>query len=513
MGSGVYVIVLMVLTSGSLALQWISPDLSSGTLVYACVGQDVSLPWKYQTEAAEHVIDVEWRFRGQDQTETIIATSVGNQFFPQPTIIQHVTFLSDAGIRLASVTSQDGGQYTVNVNVNLHGSVITHSQNATVSVTEPPVLSHHKLHVHLLPGVTNDNRTGQWHAQLSCGIFTNIGNPPANVVVTTPLNETVASTSFENGNFMVLLPNPVLSGRYACQLVEGPSTSCLEAGSTPLYKDYTQVNGFKVQLDVTAATLATLRSELKAERDALFNCNQRVAELTGLSASTTDRPQVEIHRPVDCTDVQRYSNVSGVHTLYIGNTSFPVYCDQDTDGGGWTVFQRRQDGSVNFTRLYHEFETGFGDPHGEFWLGLKNIHQLTSQAEYDLRVDMEDFEHNSTYALYNNFSIADGTDKYRLHLGSLVTGPSANSGHMSYNDGFQFSALGNDNSGYNCVATRRGTGWWFGNCTWVNPNGLYLHGYEALASGDTESKIIWNSFRGHHYSLKRIEMKVRRHIR
>ena len=79
----------------------------------------------------------------------------------------------------------------------------------------------------------------------------------------------------------------------------------------------------------------------------------------------------------------------------------------ETDGGGWTVFQRRQDGSVDFNRSWVDYERGFGNLSGEFWLGLSKLHRLTRYGIHTLRVCLGDFENNTAYAQYCTFSIGD----------------------------------------------------------------------------------------------------------
>ena len=98
--------------------------------------------------------------------------------------------------------------------------------------------------------------------------------------------------------------------------------------------------------------------------------------------------------------------------------AFDVFCDQTTDGGGWTVFQKRLNGSVDFYRYWNDYKCGFGDLKSEFWLGLDKIHRLTSNDNNMLRVDLEDFERNTAYAEYNTFHVKSENDKYRLIRGS-----------------------------------------------------------------------------------------------
>ena len=121
-----------------------------------------------------------------------------------------------------------------------------------------------------------------------------------------------------------------------------------------------------------------------------------------------------------CAEIYKSAGKStdGIYTIKPDNmTAFEVFCDQTTAGGGWTVFQRRLDGSVDFYRNWSDYKHGFGDVYGEFWLGLDKIYRLTSDHNSMLRVDLEDFKGNTTYAEYNVFGVMSEKDKYRLILG------------------------------------------------------------------------------------------------
>ena len=109
---------------------------------------------------------------------------------------------------------------------------------------------------------------------------------------------------------------------------------------------------------------------------------------------------------------------SGVYTINPDNGgAFDVYCDQTTAGGGWTVFQKRLDGSVNFYLDWDHYKRGFGNLNGEFWLGLDKIHRLTKETS-KVRVDLEDFSGNTAYAEYSSFGVSDEGSNYILTLGS-----------------------------------------------------------------------------------------------
>ena len=96
---------------------------------------------------------------------------------------------------------------------------------------------------------------------------------------------------------------------------------------------------------------------------------------------------------------------------------FDVYCDQNTAGGGWTVFQKRLDGSVDFYLGWDDYKRGFGNLNGEFWLGLDKIHRLTKERSR-LHVDLEDTTGKTAYTEYDFFGVSSERSKYKVSLGT-----------------------------------------------------------------------------------------------
>ena len=185
-----------------------------------------------------------------------------------------------------------------------------------------------------------------------------------------------------------------------------------------------------------------------------------------------------------------------------------VYCDMGTDGGGWTVFQRRQDGSQSFYRGWDDYVMGFGDLSGEFWLGLDKIHRLTNGVVTTLRIDLGDFEGNTAFAKYTTFLVLNSSTNYVLN----VAGYSGNAGDAltggdQNENGQQFTTIDRDNDSLNsgnCALTFRGA-WWYDRCHDGNLNGLYHGGsHTSFADG-----VNWEPWMGHYYSLRFSEMKLR----
>ncbi|XP_069628306.1 tenascin isoform X1 [Haliaeetus albicilla] len=207
--------------------------------------------------------------------------------------------------------------------------------------------------------------------------------------------------------------------------------------------------------------------------------------------------------PKDCSQaLLNGETTSGLYTVYLnGDKAQPlqVFCDMSEDGGGWIVFLRRQNGKEDFYKNWKTYVAGFGDLKDEFWIGLENLHKITSQGQYELRVDLQD-KGETAYAVYDRFSVGDAKTRYRLR----VDGYSGTAGDsMTYHNGRSFSTFDKDNDSAitNCALSYKGA-FWYKNCHRVNLMGRY--GDNSHSQG-----VNWFHWKGHEYSIQFAEMKLR----
>ncbi|XP_068695055.1 microfibril-associated glycoprotein 4-like isoform X2 [Montipora foliosa] len=211
----------------------------------------------------------------------------------------------------------------------------------------------------------------------------------------------------------------------------------------------------------------------------------------------------------NCAEIYKsgYGKKTGVYKIDPdGRGAFDVLCDQETDGGGWTVFQKRQDGTVGFYRGWDAYKRGFGYLKGEFWIGLDKIHRLTTNGNNKLRIDLK-LHSEVAYAAYSFFAVQNEADNYKLMVGDY-SGTAGDSLEYHRGQGFTTSDRDNDNHitpSVNCAAEYRG-GWWYNGCHMSNLNGLYLNGTKLELSSQG---MAWHSWKNGFVSVTRTEMKLR----
>ena len=190
-----------------------------------------------------------------------------------------------------------------------------------------------------------------------------------------------------------------------------------------------------------------LKSEIQMLKNGMMHMQNKIAQMQEMETRVTNLElerdarngicQIKDHPCGDCLCVEDYSlvekyfcdcrakptrrdckehhnnreRINGLYKIHknIDGRTIQVYCDQTTDSGGWTVIQKRMDGSENFYRNWTEYKLGFGQLHREHWLGNENIYLLTAQAFLkgsELRNDMMvKRESRMRWVKYSNFQV------------------------------------------------------------------------------------------------------------
>ncbi|PIK58527.1 putative fibrinogen-like protein 1 [Apostichopus japonicus] len=179
--------------------------------------------------------------------------------------------------------------------------------------------------------------------------------------------------------------------------------------------------------------------------------------LNGMTVSVRVDAAVSLQRPTwlyrDCQDVYDAGHTQdGVYTIMPTGwpgLPFNVSCKME-NGGGWTVFQRRTDGSTSFYQNWTAYKDGFGDSRN-LWLGNEKLHYLTNQRNYKLRFDITTSSGSLNMLIYE-FQVESESSNYTMNkLGTTV----------EYR-GIQFSTYDRDNDAcgnFNC-AEKHKSGWW-----------------------------------------------------
>ncbi|KAM7400911.1 hypothetical protein PAMA_005213 [Pampus argenteus] len=255
------------------------------------------------------------------------------------------------------------------------------------------------------------------------------------------------------------------------------------------------------KLDKQNVRIRTLQSQIQQSR-------QRPSSAQSDATEQRDSP---VEMASDCHELfLRGETTSGVYTIQpINAEPFKVFCEMTADGG-WTVIQRRQDGSVDFDQLWQAYEEGFGSLNGEFWLGLEKIHSIAKVGGYTLKIKLSDWG-DDLASVQLPFQLGGQESKYSLQIQEAGTFNTLESSlGTDATSGLPFSTRDQDNdqkNDTNCAKHLSG-GWWFSNCGRSNLNGRYFQSPPPKQRHQRKQGIFWKTWRGRYYPLKSSMMMI-----
>ena len=164
--------------------------------------------------------------------------------------------------------------------------------------------------------------------------------------------------------------------------------------------------------------------------------------------------------------------IFSIFFIYAYVFSFPLVIQR--------TIQRRISDSVSFDRDWNDYVTGFGEEDGNYWMGLEEIHRLTTTNNMSLFIDIETFEGEPFTLKLEEFSVQNAASNYTWNYSGYSQSSDRVKGQIFHSDynGMMFTTRDRDNdrrNNHNCASSSsfHSGGWWYHSCGLINLNGNY----------------------------------------
>ncbi|TDG43808.1 hypothetical protein AWZ03_009758 [Drosophila navojoa] len=264
---------------------------------------------------------------------------------------------------------------------------------------------------------------------------------------------------------------------------------------------------FTTIINEQAKQIQMLTDDAAVKSQIILNMETKAKEIAERLKNNLEEFETTTKQEFEANSCAAFPGSNGVHVIKVDQgDAFPVACDSSLAGPGWTVVQRRIDGSVEFNRNWLEYREGFGNLSGEFFIGLEKLHRLTASQPHELYVHLTDFNNESSHAYYDKIVVAGESEAYALSELGEYSGNAGDSMRDNEHQKFTTFDRDNDQSEFNCAETCLG-GWWYNNCGLSNLNGRYTMRDEYY--DNSEYGIFWDEWQGPGYTLQSVQIMIR----
>ncbi|XP_064536685.1 angiopoietin-related protein 7-like [Drosophila montana] len=257
----------------------------------------------------------------------------------------------------------------------------------------------------------------------------------------------------------------------------------------------------KAKLTISDKSIGTMSNKIIELQSQVNSDAASIEQLNSVIAAYTNCCKAS-----SCEQFGKSSNVHVIKVPGVGEP-FRVLCNGQIAGPGWTVIQRRINGSVDFYRNWSDYKTGFGDLAGEFFIGLEKLHHMTEAEPQELYIQLEDFDGQTRYATYDDFKVGSELESYALQSLGNFGGDMDDA--LSLNVGQKFSTYDRDNDNdesLSCAERFHGA-WWYYACGLSNLNGPY----QTPDDYTSNQGILWvgTDWHDNYYSFKSVQIMIK----